>query len=96
MSAPATATLGRRLIHLSPEAENVTVEPGGQARVHLTVYNPSAIVENFRLEVLGNASSWATLCPGEVNLFPESTAEVTLTFHPSDDAPPEAGADPSQ
>ena len=94
MSAPATATLGRRLIQLSPDAENLTVDPGAQASVRLTVYNPSAIVENFRLEVLGNASSWATLCPDEVNLFPESTAEITLTFHPSDDAPPEAGAVP--
>jgi Collagen triple helix repeat (20 copies) len=94
MSSPATAAVGRRLIQLSPDAESVTVDPGGQASVRLTVYNPSSIVENFRLEVLGNACSWATLSPDEVNLFPDSTAEVTLTFHPSDDAPPEAGAVP--
>ncbi len=62
--------------------------------MRLTVYNPSSIVENFRLEMLGNASSWATLCPDEVNLFPDTSAEVTLTFHPSADAPPEAGAVP--
>jgi hypothetical protein len=62
--------------------------------VPLTVYNPGAIVENIRLEVLGAANSWATLTPHEVNLFPKTTAEVTLTFQPSADAAPEAGAVP--
>jgi hypothetical protein len=94
MTAVATVGVDRRLIQLWPEAQNLPVVPGKQASVRLTVYNPASIVESFHLEVLGNASSWATLSPGEVNLFPDSSAEVTLTFHPSADAPPEAGPVP--
>jgi Collagen triple helix repeat (20 copies) len=94
MSALATAIVDRHLIRLWPGAEKLLVAPGDKASVCLTVYNPSSIVENFRLEVLGSASTWATLSADEVNLFPDSTAEVTLTFHPSADAPPEAGAVP--
>jgi Collagen triple helix repeat (20 copies) len=94
MAAASTVPVDRQVIQLSPAAGNITVAPGGQAIVSLTVYNPASIVENFRLEVLGAASSWATLSPVEVNLFPKATGEVTLTFHPSAEIPPEAGTIP--
>lgn len=90
----STAPTSRRVLQLSSAAEKITVAPGGQAIVSLTVHNPASIVENFRLELLGAAESWATLSPAEVNLFPNATAEVTLTFHPSAEAPPEAGTVP--
>jgi hypothetical protein len=89
-----SAVVDRRVVQLSRRAESIAVAPGGQVSVPLTVHNPGGIVENIRLEVLGAASSWATLTPQEVNLFPKTTAEATLTFQPSADAAPEAGAVP--
>ena len=66
----STVTFDRRVIQLSPAAGNITVAPGSQATVSLTVYNPTSIVENFRLELLGATSSWATLSPAHTESRP--------------------------
>ena len=63
------------------EPLRATVEPGGQVSVTLTVHNPSAIVEGYRLEVLGPAAAWSQVLPPELSVYPQqdATAVVVLT-----------------
>ena len=39
------------------EPTELTVEPGGQVRAELTVRNPGNVVEEYRLEVVGEVTS---------------------------------------
>ena len=71
------------------EPTRVTVEPGGQAPVTVTVRNTSDIVEGFRLTVVGAASAWADVVtakdPGRdesdvVRVYPGQEATATVVF----------------
>jgi len=65
------------------EPTRLTVEPGGQTRVVVTVRNPGSIVEGFRLEVLGEGpASWAEVIPPEVPVYPQQEATATVVFSP--------------
>ncbi|MEV4509135.1 fibronectin type III domain-containing protein [Dactylosporangium sp. NPDC049525] len=61
-----------------------TVQPGGEARVTLTVRNAGAEVEQYRFEVLGECSRWTDVVPRQVSVLPEEAREetVTVVFRP--------------
>jgi hypothetical protein len=61
----------------------VDVVPGGTATVELTVRNTGAVVDEFRIEVLGSAAEYITPSPAIVPLFPGASAPVVLTIAPS-------------
>ena len=68
-----------------------SVDPGGETRVRLTVRNPGDLVEQYRLEVLGDgARGWVEVVPREVSVMPESARDETVevVFRP----PPAPGA----
>jgi hypothetical protein len=62
--------------------KSVAVEPGREARAHVTVRNPSDIVEEYRFDVVGPASSWATVVPPTRKVFTTKTADVEIVFRP--------------
>jgi hypothetical protein len=57
------------------------VEPGTSATVVVLVRNDSAIVDTFRLEVLG-ADHWISAEPAELSLFPNEEGTSTLAVRP--------------
>jgi hypothetical protein len=61
-----------------------TVQPGGEARVTLTVRNAGAEVEQYRFEVLGECGRWTDVVPRQVSVLPEEAREetVTIVFRP--------------
>lgn len=76
---------------LTLESTQLSVEPGGQVRVTVTVNNPGKLVEGYRLDVVGDAvSDWAEVVPPEVSVYPAEEASAVVVI-----SPPSGGAAPS-
>ena len=69
----ATATLASKA---------VTVTPGGEAVSEVRVRNSGTVVDQFTLEVLGDASAWAIVEPDVIPLFPGAEAVARIRFKP--------------
>ena len=69
----ATATLGSKAV-------NVT--PGGEAVSEVRIRNSGTVVDQFTLEVLGDASAWAIVEPAVIPLFPGAEAVARIRFKP--------------
>jgi len=69
----ATATLA---------SNAVTVTPGGEASCEVRVRNSGTVVDQFTLEVLGDASAWAIVEPAVIPLFPGAEAVARVKFKP--------------
>ena len=69
----ATATLA---------SKGVTVTPGGEAVTEVRIRNSGTVVDQFTLEVLGDASAWAIVEPAVVPLFPGAEAVARVRFKP--------------
>lgn len=76
--------------------ENVqlAVEAGGRVRTSATVYNPSDVVENYSLEVLGAAAPFGQVVPERIPLMPGGEATAELEFAPPPSATTPAGTVP--
>ena len=73
------------------DATSVSVQPGGQVQVGVTVTSESDIVEGYRLTVLGaNPSRWAEVVPPEVSVYPGAEAKAVVVL-----SPPSGTASPS-
>src|SRR3954452_6758666 len=65
------------------DATSVTVQPGGQAQVGVTVTSASDIVEGYSLSVVGaQPSQWAEVVPPTVNVYPGAEATAVVVFSP--------------
>lgn len=69
----ATATLAGRA---------VTVTPGGEAYSEVRIQNSGTVVDQFTLEVVGEASPWAIVQPAVVALFPGAGVVARIRFKP--------------
>ena len=58
------------------------VQPGETTKRTIKIRNTGQVVDNFLIDVVGDAAAWATAEPKEVNLFPGAEAEATITFAP--------------
>jgi len=75
-------------------AGHVAVVPGSEASIEVRVRNNGAVVDEFRIEVVGEAAGWATAVPASLNLFPGAEGTSTITFRPPASADVVAGAVP--
>jgi type II secretory pathway pseudopilin PulG len=69
-------------VSASLSSSRVEVAPGGTATVELTVRNTGSVVDEFRIEVLGEGAQWTAPSPAVLPLFPGASAPVTITFNP--------------
>lgn len=67
---------------VSLEQRSVPATPGSQAAVVLRVRNTGKIVDQFTVQVLGDAAPWSTVDPPTVSLFPGAEGSTTITFAP--------------
>lgn len=77
----ATATLS---------AADLSAEPGQEATCTVVVRNTGQLVDQFTVDVVGDAADWAVAEPQSVNLVPDQSAEVVVRF-----APPRSAAVPA-
>src|ERR1700681_3539914 len=69
----ATATLASKA---------VTVTPGGEAVTEVRIRNSGTVVDQFTLEVLGDASAGTIVDPAVIPLFPGAEAVARVRFKP--------------
>jgi hypothetical protein len=69
---------------LALEDDLLSVEPGGEAQVSATVRNVGDLVEQYRLEVLGEAARWSRVMPRQISVLPGGSEEkqVVIVFRP--------------
>jgi hypothetical protein len=64
------------------EQRDGTVPPGSEASREIRIRNTGAIVDQFELDVVGEAASWTRVEPSQVNLMPGEEGSATLVFAP--------------
>jgi len=62
--------------------DHLLVDPGGEVRGKLTVRNTGTVVDQFSLEVLGDAAGWASVEPASLSLFPGAEESATFVIRP--------------
>jgi hypothetical protein len=77
-------------VTLVPPSE--PVEPGGTGTAAVRVRNTGQVVEQFRIELVGPVTAFASVEPAELRLFPGDQGEATVRFQPPRDATVAAGA----
>lgn len=63
-------------------SEVVQVVPGAVATLPVTVRNTGTVVDQFTIEVLGEAAAWATVEPPTLSLFPGTEGQTVVSFAP--------------
>lgn len=81
----ATATLS---------TSDLAVAPGGDVTCQVMVRNAGELVDQFTIDVVGDAASWSHAEPAAVNLNPGESAPVLIRFAPPRDAGVYAGPVP--
>lgn len=62
--------------------KTVTVTPGGEAFSEVRIQNSGTVVDQFTLEIVGDASAWAVVQPAVVALFPGAGLVARIKFKP--------------
>ncbi|TDT31589.1 ricin-type beta-trefoil lectin protein [Streptomyces sp. BK208] len=78
----------------SLEPASATVDPGSSTRVRLRVRNTGDVVDEYRLEPVGDIAPWTTVEPQTLRLYPGTTGTVELTFAPPRTPDATAGPNP--
>lgn len=72
----------------------VSVDPGQAVSIDLRVRNTGSVVDEFALDVLGDAAAWARVEPPTVSLFPGAEGTAKAVFAPPRVATTPAGQIP--
>jgi hypothetical protein len=75
-------------------ASAVQVEPGGEAALEVRLRNTGTVVDEFSLDVLGDAAAWTVAEPPTISLFPGADGTVRIVFRPPRSASIAAGSLP--
>ncbi|SCL46191.1 COG1470 family protein [Micromonospora yangpuensis] len=70
---------------------SVSVAPGGEAEVPVTVRNAGDTVEAYQIEVLGVPAEWVTVEPPTLTIYPAGSDGVVVTFRPPRSSRVDAG-----
>jgi hypothetical protein len=60
----------------------VTVQPGGEGTADVKIRNTGTVVDQFAVNLVGDASGWARCVPAVVSLFPDAEQIVQIHFSP--------------
>jgi hypothetical protein len=70
------------------------VEPGATTTAKMLIRNTGQVVDQYTIDIVGNAVEWARVEPRVVNLLPGADVEVTITFAPEKSPSVSAGVVP--
>src|SRR5256714_3901621 len=84
MAAPPSATYDSSAMAATATlaSKAVTVTLGGGAVSEVRIRNSETIVDQFTVEVLGDASAWSIVEPAVIPLFPGAEAVARIKFKP--------------
>jgi len=80
-------TLGERFVVTDPvlrlEPSRVSVQPGAQARIVVTISNPGTVVEGYDVDVVAAVPlPWVEVQPPTVSVYPQQEATAVVVFSP--------------
>ena len=78
----------------SLERRTIAVEPGEEATCSVQVRNTGHVVDQFAVEVLGDARSWSDADPAVVNVLPGEESTAVVRFRPPRSSDMPAGSVP--
>ncbi|HSK34854.1 MAG TPA: hypothetical protein VK903_15340 [Propionicimonas sp.] len=68
---------------VSLDPPRLSVDPGGQATLVVTVFNPGTVVEGYDVDVVSTTPMpWATASPETLSVYPQQEASTVITFAP--------------
>lgn len=70
---------------LTSDKNRVTVSPGAQAEVCVTIQNLTTLVDDVSVNVDGIDKSWVQVVPPHVPVFAQGEASVRVIFQPPAD-----------
>ncbi len=70
---------------LTADKDRVTVSPGAQAELSVTINNLTALVDDASVTVNGIDKSWVQVVPPHVPVFAQGEASVRVIFQPPAD-----------
>lgn len=76
------------------DPRQVSVDPGGAATVQVKVQNTGDVVDEFVIDVLGEAGPWSTVVPNTLRLLPGREETASVRIMPPRDAHTAAGERP--
>jgi len=71
---------------ISTDKNRVTVSPGAQAELSVTIKNLTALVDDASITVTGIDKGWVQVVPPHVPVFAQGEASVRVIFQPPVDA----------
>lgn len=63
-------------------SHQLAVEPGGEVSLELRLHSHSAVVDEFKVEVLGPGAAWTEVEPPILSLFPETEGRAQVRIRP--------------
>jgi hypothetical protein len=72
----------------------VTALPGAEAVAQVLIRNTGTVVDQFAVNLLGDASAWARPDPGVLSLFPGAEQTISIRFSPPRSSAVTAGTIP--
>lgn len=72
----------------------VHVQPGGEGTASVLIRNTGTVVDQFAVNLVGDASAWARPDPGVLSLFPGAEETITIRFTPPRSSAVTAGVVP--
>src|SRR5712691_10267475 len=79
---------------LSINPSRLSLDPGSSLDFALQIENRTGVVDEFTVEVLGEAAVWATPERSRVPIFPDGAETVTVRLRPPRTSFPHAGVIP--
>src|SRR5262245_44120460 len=76
------ATLADMGVAVIMERPGAPVGPGDQSSSDVRIRNTGSIVDQFELDVVGEAATWTHVEPATVNLMPGEESTATIVFSP--------------
>ena len=65
------------------EPSQVSIQPGGEARIIVTIFNPGTVVEGYVIDVVAAVPlPWAEVQPPTVSVYPQQEATAIVVFSP--------------
>lgn len=75
-------------------SRQLSVTPGESIEANVLVRNNGTLVDQFSLDIVGDAREWAEVVPRVMNLMPGQDGQATVTFSPPRDSTVPAGPMP--
>jgi hypothetical protein len=76
----------------SLEQATLSVDPGSEASVEISIRNNGGVVDQYTIEIVGDIGAWATADPPTLSLFPGAQGSSRITFRPPRVSSTPAGA----